>query len=251
MHRPMTSLFRMLQRAAIVGPALSLAVAGMLLLALAAPQARGGDAKEKGVARGKAVRVGAMSFDKGKPAVCFAEGFLADVARRTKADVDRKLTEVTLAGKGLFDFPMVIMTGDDTFTWTDEQAANLKAYLDRGGFVLASAACNSPEWAKSFKAGIAQALPGEEGQPGAWKRLPMDHPIFRILHRIERLRTKQAQAEPVIEGLERGGKLVAVFSPVGLNDAGATGGRCCCCGRDEMQDAEEINANILAYVLTH
>ncbi|MCX5658270.1 MAG: DUF4159 domain-containing protein [Planctomycetota bacterium] len=221
----------------------------VLLLAFVGAAVRGGD--EKNAKRPRAVRVGAMSFDKGKPAVCYADAYLADVARRTGADVDRKLTEVDLASKDVFNFPMVIMTGDDTFAWSDAQAANAKAFLDRGGFILGSAACNSPEWATSFKAAMAKAAPGEEGKGLAWKTLAIDHPIFHTLHKIEKLRTKQASVEPVIEVLERGGRIIALFSPVGLNDAGATGGRCCCCGRDEMQDADQINANILAYVLTH
>lgn len=208
-------------------------------------------ADAKPAREGQAVRVGGMTFDKGKPALCFAEHFLSDVARRTGANVERKLVELTPQSRELFGLPMVIMTGDDSFQWNDAQAANVRAYLQRGGLILGSATCSSENWSASFKAAIAKAL-AAQGEPApAWRVLPMDHAIFRTLHRIEKLRTKQGSVDPVvIEGLEVGGRLAVVFSAVGLNDTGATGGRCCCCGLDEMQDADRINANILAYTLT-
>ncbi len=48
-----------------------------------------------------------------------------------------------------------------------------------------------------------------------------------------------------------GGRLAAVFSPFGLNDTGNAGGGCCCCGGNELKNAKQINANIVAYALIH
>jgi hypothetical protein len=39
------------------------------------------------------------------------------------------------------------MTGEGAFSLTDDERKNLKAYLEKGGFLLASAGCSSKDWA--------------------------------------------------------------------------------------------------------
>jgi hypothetical protein len=46
------------------------------------------------------------------------------------------------------------------------------------------------------------------------------------------------------------GKIVVVFSEEGLNDSSNRAG-CCCCGGNEIQNAMEVNVNILAYALLY
>ena len=54
----------------------------------------------------------------------------------------------------------------------------------------------------------------------------------------------------VLRGITLNGKIVLLYSPDGLNDSSNAEG-CCCCGGNEIQNAMEINANILAYALLH
>ncbi len=76
--------------------------------------------------------------------------------------------------------------------------------------------------------------------------------MFHTLYDIQPLRSKAAVKEAVeIEGLEVDGRLAVVFSPYGLNDTANAGGNCCCCGGNEVRNAHLINADILAYALTH
>jgi hypothetical protein len=44
------------------------------------------------------------------------------------------------------------------------------------------------------------------------------------------------------------GKLVLIYSQDGLNDTANTSG-CCCCGGNEIANAEQVNVDILAYAL--
>jgi hypothetical protein len=46
------------------------------------------------------------------------------------------------------------------------------------------------------------------------------------------------------------GKLALVFSADGLNDT-ANAKNCCCCGGNEIVQAEFLNVNLLAYALLH
>jgi hypothetical protein len=222
-----------------------LAVAAVTCLALLA---RAADEPTKGEPRpGKsAVRVATASYAGGKTSECFSDGFLAAVERHTKIPVDRHFTKVELASERLFEFPFLVMTGEGRFELPDIEARSLRAFLDRGGFILASAGCSDDKWAASFRLALQQVYKDRKLQP-----LSLDHPVFHTLYDITQLRGKKRPVTDVIYGLEIDGRLVMVFSPMGLNDTANAGGGCCCCGGNELRDADLINANILAYALTH
>jgi hypothetical protein len=77
----------------------------------------------------------------------------------------------------------------------------------------------------------------------------MDHPIFHTVYDITELKSKHGTPRP-IEGISIGGRTGVLFSHDGLNDTQHTQG-CCCCGGNEITNAEEINVNILAYSLMY
>jgi hypothetical protein len=68
---------------------------------------------------------------------------------------------------------------------------------------------------------------------------------------VDRLPTSHGRGDAKLKGLEIDGKIVAVFSSDGLNDTANAGGKCCCCGGAEIQNARQMNVNLLAYALTH
>ena len=51
-----------------------------------------------------------------------------------------------------------------------------------------------------------------------------------------------------LEAYSLNGRIALIFSSDGLNDT-AHAENCCCCGGDEIDRAEFINANVLAYAL--
>lgn len=192
------------------------------------------------------VRVGRLVYAGGMTSRCFADGFLDTVERETGIKVQRTLEPVNLASEQIFEFPLLIMTGEDGFTLSDTEKQNLKAYLNRGGFLLASAGCSNQDWAASYRRVMAEVLPDQSMQP-----ISLDHPMFHTIYDIERIEVKKGSGGGAIYGLEMGGRLAAVFSPLGLNDTGNAGGGCCCCGGNELKNAKQINANILVYSLIH
>jgi hypothetical protein len=176
-----------------------------------------------------------------RSSVCFSEQFLSSVASETSINTARKFKPVKLGEKEVFRFPFAVMTGEGAFALTEEERENLKLYLEKGGFLLASAGCSSREWSESFVREMEIIFPDR-----ALSDVPVEHPIFRTVYDIPRLDTKYQDA--TLRGLTIGGKIVLIYSPDGLNDTMTMHG-CCCCGGNEIQNSQKVNANILVYAL--
>jgi len=200
-----------------------------------APMLRAADAT------GDAVECANLIYAGTKSSVCFSEEFLSAVATETSVNTARKFKPVKLAEREVFRFPFGIMTGEGAFTLTDDERRNLKLYLEKGGFLLASAGCSSKDWGDSFRREIDAIFPDRK-----LTDVPMDHPIFRTVYDIHRLETKHEDAK--VLGLTIGGKIVLIYSPDGLNDTATMHG-CCCCGGNEILNSQKVNANILLYAL--
>jgi hypothetical protein len=177
-----------------------------------------------------------------KSSVCFSEEFLSAVAAETSICTARKFKPVKLAEKEVFKFPFAVMTGEGAFSLTDDERKNLKAYLEKGGFLLASAGCSSREWSDCFKREIEAVFPDRK-----LSEVSMEHPIFRTVYDVKRLDMSHG-GEAKLLGLTLGGKIALIVSPDGLNDTTTMHG-CCCCGGNEIKNSQKVNANVLAYAL--
>ena len=227
---------------------MAMSLAGLLVMSATAQSAQGQALDRGGVdlpSQGL-VRVGMVVYDRGKTGVCFSDGFLTIVARETGANIHRRFEAVSLASGDLFEYPFVVISGTGRFTLSQDELKNLGAYLSRGGFVLASAGCSNRPWAAGFQEAIRGVFPEARLKP-----IGLDHPIFHTLYDIDRATSRKGTDQEMLFGLELHGRLVLLFSPLGLNDTASAGKGCCCCGGNEVRNAAQINANILAYVLTH
>jgi hypothetical protein len=192
-------------------------------------------------ASGDAIECANLIYAGTKSSVCFSEEFLSTVAAETTVSTARKFKPVKLGEREVYRFPFAVMTGEGAFTLTDEERTNLKLYLEKGGFLLASAGCSSKDWSESFEREMELIFPNRK-----LDEVPMGHPIFRTVYDIQRLDTKHEDAK--LFGLTIGGKIVLIYSPDGLNDTATMHG-CCCCGGNEIHNAQKVNANILVYAL--
>jgi len=191
---------------------------------------------------GEAVECANLIYAGTKSSFCFSEEFLSTVASETSICTSRKFKPVKLAEKEVFHFPFAVITGEGAFTLTEEERKNLKLYLEKGGFLLASAGCSSKEWGDSFTHEIETIFPDHK-----LAEVPMNHPIFRTIFDVPQLDMSHGGIAK-LQGLTVGGKIVLIYSPDGLNDTGTMHG-CCCCGGNEIQNSRQVNANILAYAL--
>ncbi len=192
-------------------------------------------------AGGDAVACANLIYAGTRSSVCFSDRFLSLAARKSTLDTVRKFRPVKLAGDELYRYPFAMMTGEGAFSLTADERVNLKRYLERGGFLLASAGCSSKQWDASFRREMKLVFPEQE-----LAVIPDEHEIFRTIFTIDKLKTHGKDAK--LLGLTIGGKVVLVYSSDGLNDTSTMHG-CCCCGGNEISNSQQVNANILAYAL--
>jgi len=176
---------------------------------------------------------------------CFSDEFLSNVQKETTIATARRFKSVKLASEELFEFPFVMMTGEASFHFSAAERRNLKRYLTSGGFLLASAGCSNKDWDRSFRREIKTIFKDKK-----LERIEMEHPLFRTVHGIEKLKLHHPTGDAALEGLVHDGKLVTVYSRHGLNDTTHTEG-CCCCGGNEIENSLEVNVNIFVYALLH
>jgi Domain of unknown function (DUF4159) len=223
---------------------------GLLALAVPAQEGvptkldRGAEAGHVGGEPDSIVQVANLIYAGIKSSHCFSDHFLIRAQKESAIATSRRFHAVKLASDELFGFPLVIMTGEGNFQLTDREKDNLRRYLERGGFLLASAGCSSRDWDRSFRREMARCFPDQPLAP-----LTLDHPVFHTIHEIKELTAKHGQPHP-LEGVSLAGRLGVLYSQDGLNDTSHAKG-CCCCGGNEINNAELVNVNILAYALVY
>src|SRR5438874_1216443 len=98
------------------------------------------------------VQVANLIYAGTKSSKCFSDHFLIQAEKDSKISTSRRFHAVKLGSEELFEFPLVIMTGEGAFELTDAERRNLRQFVEGGGLLLASAGCSSPEWDRSFRA---------------------------------------------------------------------------------------------------
>ena len=190
------------------------------------------------------VQVANLVYAGTKSSQCFADHFLIQAEQQSSISTSRRFHAIKLSSEELYNFPLVIMTGEGDFQLTDRERENLARYIERGGFLLASAGCSSQEWDRAFRKEMALLF---RERPLA--AIAMDHSVFHTVSDVKELQAKHGKPRP-LEGISIGTRLGVLYSQDGLNDTAHTKG-CCCCGGNEIINAIDINVNILAYALTH
>jgi hypothetical protein len=207
-----------------------------LLLAWTALAAADGEARK--------VVAGNLIYAGDKTSVCFSDRFLTTVETEAGVPTEKRLRTTRLGERGELErVDFTVMNGNEAFELTAAERDNLKRWLERGGFLLASAGCSAQSWSASFRAEMRKVFGAEALQP-----VGSDHPLFRTLFPVVNFGLSHGGAAR-FEGLVIDGRLAVLFSPEGLNDTAHTQG-CCCCGGNEVKQAEEIVANALVYALT-
>jgi hypothetical protein len=124
-----------------------------------------------------------------------------DGRRQDLSSKEKILAEVGV----LLQSPVVYLNGHGKLVLTDAQKTVLKTYVEEGGFLVGEACCGDPAFADSFRALIKELFPNN-----ALAKLPPEHAIWRAYNDV-------SPADfPNLEGLERGCRTVAVFSPTPL-----------------------------------
>jgi hypothetical protein len=192
-----------------------------------------------------AVECGLLIYGGTKTSRCFSDEFLSTVQQKTSIATERRFKPVKLASDELFKMPFVILTGEGDFNLTPKERENFIKYVGNGGFLLASAGCSNADFNTAFQREVKQMFGAS-----ALKAIAPDHAIYRTVFDIKGLPLGKSTGAAQLQGLEQNGKMVVLYSPDGLNDSHHADG-CCCCGGNEISNALQMNANILAYALLH
>jgi hypothetical protein len=198
--------------------------------------------KQVGGEADSVVQVANLVYAGVKSSQCFSDHFLVIAEKESAISTSRRFHAVKLGSDEVFGHPLVIMTGEGTFELTARERTNLRQFIERGGLLLASAGCSSPEWDRAFRREMSTVFPQTPLQA-----IGMQHPLFHTVYDITELKAKHGTPRPV-EGVTLGGRLGVVYSQDGLNDTAHAQG-CCCCGGNEITNCIQVNVNILAYAL--
>ncbi len=203
------------------------------------------DDKQSGGEPDGIVQVANLVYAGTKSSRCFSDQFLIKAEKESSISTSRRFHAVKLSSESIYEFPLLIMTGEGDFQLSEAERENLRRFVERGGLLLASAGCSSTEWDRAFRREMATVFPNHPLQA-----ISMSHPMFHTVYEIKELRTTHGGSPRPLVGVSLGGRLGVVYSQDGLNDTPHSTG-CCCCGGNELENAIDINVNILAYALTY
>jgi hypothetical protein len=161
---------------------------------------------------------------------------------------------VALGQDDLGNFPLLYLTGHRAFEFKPEQVEALRAYLERGGFLIADPCCGKDTFDAAFRRLCQQLYPA---RPLA--RLPKDHPVLRTPYAVETVAYTGAVAKqfpdlgdkPWIEGISGDdGRLRVFYSRMNFGCALQEHGcpHCVALGRE---DSYRVAVNAVLYALSH
>ncbi len=191
----------------------------------------------------------------------FIPKFLSWVNRNKITQIDEQPRLLKLSDPKIFDFPLLFITGHYDFTLTDQEKQNLKAHLERGGFLYIEDCGGTDETLQQYgrfstriKSIVKELFPGAD-----WRILPKDHEIYQFPFKfpnglpnivgknndVSTNPNKKRKAQGG-EGFYERGRMIAFYS-----DADT----CCAWDWDGKGAPGEIpyqvGANIVVYAMTH
>lgn len=193
------------------------------------------------------VRIARLQYEGGGDWYCDPSSlpnWLETFRERTGVPTADTEAVVTLDSEDLYRYPFLYVSGHGRISPTQRDLAELRRYLDAGGFLYAD---DNYGLDPSFRAMVARLFPDEELVP-----VPADHPIYRSFYELPGLpKIHRHDGEPAQGfGVTRNGRLVLFYSwssdiGDGLEDPDVHGNP-----PEVREAAARMAVNILMYALT-
>jgi hypothetical protein len=194
------------------------------------------------------VRIARLHYDGGGDWYCDPSSlpnWLAQFEIRTGIPTAETDVVVTLDSEDLYHYPFLYVSGHGRIALDTEDLAELRHYLDAGGFLYAD---DNYGLDASFRDMVAQLFPEQELTP-----LAGNHPIYHSFYELPGLpKIHKHDGEPARGyGVTRNGRLVLFYSYSsdigdGLEDPDVHGDPA-----EVREAATKMAVNILMYALTH
>jgi hypothetical protein len=177
---------------------------------------------------------------------------LKTIDQSTTLHVQFKRVPVDPEKGDIFSFPVLYMTGQRAFKFSEATHKRLREYLDNGGVMVVDCAVGSSEFDKSFREEIKSIY-----KDRTLKTLPPDHPMLSFI-----FDTKQVDLSPLarqmfgpttapqIEVIEVDGTLPVIYSKLSLSAGWEQLPRAYNVGYSD-EDALKLGVNVLMYVVSH
>lgn len=205
-----------------------------------------------------AVEFSVLELGAGEDQVPRAASNAAAIIRQLRPiQIRSSVDAVALTEKSLASLPLIWVHGRTEFEWTETQRTVLRAYLRRGGVVLASAICGNEAFNTAFRRELNLVLPDAPLQ-----MMPSDHPalsdrfggfslndvtIRQPTDTGRSVEIRRRRGAPVIEFAETDSLVRVLFSPLDLSCALESRNSIQCPGYS-TDDAAKVIANLLLFV---
>jgi hypothetical protein len=178
---------------------------------------------------------------------------LKTIDQSTTLHVQFKRVPVDPEKADIFSFPVLLMTGQRTFSFTPETRKRLRQYLDRGGTMIVDDVIGSSEFDVAFRKEIKEIYPDKSLAP-----LPADHPLLTFVNDVTKVRLSPLAAQeagadvvaPRLEVIQVDGQIPVIYSPLSMSAGWEQLPRAYDKGYAD-EDSLKLGVNVFMYAVSH
>ncbi len=178
---------------------------------------------------------------------------LKNIDQNTTMHVQFKRVPVDPEKADVFNFPVLFMSGQRDFTFSEATAKRLREYLDNSGALVVDDVIGASEFDRAFRREIKKIYPDKE-----LKALPDNHPLLKYVNDTTRVHlSSQAEkvfgggvATPQLQVIEVDGSLPVIYSPLSMSAGWEQLPRAFNVGYAD-EDALKLGVNVFMYVTAH
>jgi len=171
---------------------------------------------------------------------------------QTTLRVQFKRVAVDPETMNLYDFPVLYMSGQRKFDFSESVRKKLRAYFDSGGTLVADDVIGASEFDSSFRQEMKAIYPDKQLTP-----LPPDHPLFNFVFDVRTAKlsalAKQLFGDsvpPRLEVINVDGQLPVIYSPLSMSAGWEQLPRAYDKGYAD-DDALKLGVDVFMYVVSH
>ena len=177
---------------------------------------------------------------------------LKTIDQSTTLHVQFKRVPVDLEKSDIFSFPILFMSGQRDFHFSDVGRKRLREYLDQGGAMVVDCVVGASEFDTAFRRELKLVYPDR-----ALKPLPADHPIMNFVFDTRRVELAPLARQllpdvniPRLEAIEIDGALPVIYSPLSMSAGWEQLPRAYDKGYADA-DALRLGVNVFMYEISH